>query len=195
LTWLSLTSLLILLTCVYGLVALAVENRWQDYGISETGVLVLLALIVWTVALNGLRQRPGFEDTQLATGAMNDEPDNKPYERSALSTDHLQRISFKLSGALSEDQVHLEPDLNLLRLAKHVGEPSQYVSQTLSQQLDTNFFDFINRARIEAAKALLMNTDDSVLDIAYATGFNSRSSFYKAFRQYTNQTPSQYRKS
>ncbi|PLW81238.1 hypothetical protein CWI75_16525 [Kineobactrum sediminis] len=73
LTWLSLTSLLILLTWVYGLVALAVENRWQDYGISETGVLVLLALIVWTVALNGLRQRPGFEDTQLATVAMNDE--------------------------------------------------------------------------------------------------------------------------
>lgn len=194
LTWLSLTSLLILLTWVYGLVAFAVENRWQSYGISETGVLVLLALIVWTVALNGLRQRPGFEDTQLATVAMNDEPYNKPYERSALSKDHLERISLKLSGALSEDQVHLEPDLNLLRLAKHVGEPPQYVSQTLSQQLDTNFFDFINRARIEAAKALLTNTDDSVLDIAYATGFNSRSSFYKAFRQYTNQTPSQYRK-
>ncbi|MBC55234.1 MAG: hypothetical protein CMQ34_15510 [Gammaproteobacteria bacterium] len=102
-------------------------------------------------------------------------------------------MSSKLSGVLSEDQVHLEPDLNLLRLAKQVGEPAQYVSQTLSQQLDTNFFDFINRARVEAAKALLTNTVDSVLDIAYATGFNWRSSFYKAFRHYTNQTPSQYR--
>ena len=195
LTWLIVTSLLIVLTWVYGLVVLAVENRWQDYGISETGVLVLLAIIVWTVALNGLRQRPGFEDTQLATAATSGEPDNKPYERSALSDDHLQRISLKLSGALSEDQVYLEPDLNLLKLAKHVGEPSQYVSQTLSQQLNTNFFDFINRARIDAAKALLTSTDDSVLDIAYATGFNSRSSFYKAFRQYMNRTPSQYRKS
>ena len=195
LTWLIVTSLLIVLTWVYALVVLAVENRWQDYGISETGVLVLLAIIVWTVALNGLRQRPGFEDTQLATAATSGEPDNKPYERSALSDDHLQRISLKLSGALSEDQVYLEPDLNLLKLAKHVGEPSQYVSQTLSQQLNTNFFDFINRARIDAAKALLTSTDDSVLDIAYATGFNSRSSFYKAFRQYMNRTPSQYRKS
>ena len=114
---------------------------------------------------------------------------------SAVSDDHLQKISLKLSGAVSEDQVHLEPDLNLLKLAKHVGEPSQYISQTLSQQLNTNFFDFINRARIDEAKELLTSTDDSVLDIAYATGFNSRSSFYKAFRQYMNQTPSQYRKS
>lgn len=195
LTWLSITSALIVLTWVYGLVVLAVDNRLQDYGISETGVLVLLAVIVWIVAFNGLRQRPGFEDTQLAAAAVDDEPENKPYERSALSKDDLQRISEKLVSAVSNDQVHLEPDLNLLKLAKHVGEPSQYVSQTLSQQLNTNFFDFINQARIEAAKELLTSTDDSVLDIAYSTGFNSRSSFYKAFRQYMHQTPSQYRKS
>ena len=81
LAWLSMTSLLIVLTWVYGLVVLAVENRWQDYCISETGVLVLLAVIVWTVALNGLRQRPGFEDTQPATAALNEESESKTYEQ------------------------------------------------------------------------------------------------------------------
>ena len=75
-----------------------------------------------------------------------------------------------------------------------VHKPSQYVSQTLSQQLGTTFFDFINGARIDDAKQMLVDTDESVLDIALTIGFNSRSSFYKAFKQFTGVTPSQYRK-
>ncbi|RUO48048.1 helix-turn-helix transcriptional regulator [Pseudidiomarina donghaiensis] len=84
-------------------------------------------------------------------------------------------------------------DDSLVKLAKHVAEPPQYISQTLSQYLETTFFDFINRARIDNACQLLATTNHSVLDIAYATGFNSRSAFYKAFKNYLNQTPSEYR--
>lgn len=193
LRWISITSALISFTWVYALAVLAVDERWQNYGVSQTGVLVLLMAIVWVVALNGVKQRPAFEDTREEVNTTTEQPSKKPYERSALNQEDLHRISSKLDAALHQDKVHVKPDLNLLKLSKHVGEPSQYISQTLSQHLNTTFFDFINAARINEAKQLLAKANDSVLEVAYATGFNSRSSFYKAFRQYTNQTPTQYR--
>ncbi|MAD73529.1 MAG: hypothetical protein CML20_01770 [Rheinheimera sp.] len=66
-------------------------------------------------------------------------------------------------------------------------------SQTANQTLQQSFYDYINEARIAAAKHLLLQTNDSVLTIAMAVGFNARSSFYKAFKIYTGLTPAQYR--
>jgi len=70
---------------------------------------------------------------------------------------------------------------------------AQYLSQTLNQTLQQSFYDYINDARIAAAKQQLQHTDDSVLNIAMAVGFNARSSFYKAFKASTGLTPAQFR--
>ncbi|WP_164078393.1 helix-turn-helix domain-containing protein [Alteromonas facilis] len=191
--WISVTSALIIFTWVYGLIVLAYEDKLQGYGFSETGILVLLTGIVWTVSLFGLKQKPVFEDTLQI---IDDEPDlldKKRYERSALNEDDLKRIASKLSAAICDDEIYLDPALNLIKLSKLIGEPPQYISQTLTQHLGTTFFDFVNQARVKKAEQLLVSSDSSVLDVAHSTGFNSRSSFYKAFKQYTNVTPSQFR--
>ena len=195
LNWIVITSILIVFTWAYSLVVLAFEDQLLDYGVSETGTLILLAIGVWLIAHNGIKQRPGFEEIQDELNPFNDQTNKKPYERSALSQEDLHRISTKLSVAVGKDKVHFDSALNLPRLSKHLGEPSQYISQTLSQHLNTTFFDYINSARISEAKQLLMGTNDSILDIAYDIGFNSKSSFYKAFRQDMDMTPTQYRKS
>ena len=195
LNWIVITSILIVFTWVYGLIVLALEDQLLDYGVSETGTLILLAIVVWLVAHNGIRQRPGFVEIQDEPNALNDQTNKKPYERSSLGQNDLNRISSKLSVAVDRDKVHFDSALNLPKLSKHIGEPSQYISQTLSQQLNTTFFDYINTARINEAKELLQSTSNSILEIAYAIGFNSKSSFYKAFRQDMDMTPTQYRKS
>jgi transcriptional regulator GlxA family with amidase domain len=56
------------------------------------------------------------------------------------------------------------------------------------------FSIIINKARIDDAKRLLTETERSVLDVAVSTGFNARSSFYKAFKQFADVTPSKYRR-
>ncbi len=195
LNWIVIASILMVFTWAYALVVLAFEDQLLDYGVSETGILVLLAIVVWLVGYYGVNQRPGVEEVQNKLDTLDDQASKKPYERSALSQEDLYRISTKLSVAVNEDKVHFDSALNLPKLSKHLSEPSQYVSQTLSQQLNTTFFDFINRARISEAEQLLICTSDSILDIAYDIGFNSKSSFYKAFRQYMDMTPTQYRKS
>ncbi|WP_411360833.1 helix-turn-helix transcriptional regulator [Pseudidiomarina salilacus] len=193
LNWVIITAALMILTWVYALIVLTVENRLTHFGFSETGVLILLSLIVWLVAHNGIKQQLGFDEAKEANAAITEVIKAQAYERSALRKADLQRIAAKIETAVAQDKIHLESDLSLVKLAKHIAEPPQYISQTLSQHLNSTFFDFINKARIDQARQLLATTDHTVLDIAFATGFNSRSAFYKAFKNHLNQTPSEYR--
>ncbi len=135
---------------------------------------------------------PQCTDDQLAT-ELPDSSTPAKYQRSALSATDLQRIAAKLQQAVQQDAVQRDEQINLLKLAAHIGVPAAYISQTLSQQLQSNFYDFINQARIEDAKQQLIHSDDSVLTIALAVGFNARSAFYKAFKQYTGMTPGAYK--
>jgi len=75
-----------------------------------------------------------------------------------------------------------------------LGVSANYVSQTLNQTMQTSFFEYVNNARVEAAKEKLLNNDGTVLEIAMAVGFNARSSFYKAFKASTGMTPGEYQK-
>ncbi|MES9930149.1 MAG: helix-turn-helix domain-containing protein, partial [Candidatus Thiodiazotropha sp. 6PDIVS] len=72
-----------------------------------------------------------------------------------------------------------------------------YLSQVINEQSGYNFFDFINRYRVDEAKRCLTTPSgqSNVLSIALDSGFNSKSAFYTAFKRHTGQTPSQYRKS
>jgi len=145
-----------------------------------------------TAAFWGLRQRPAL----VANIADNfqAEQENQKYENSALTADALERIENKLRTAMHDDHLHKNPNLSLWDLAQHVGASPNYISQTLNTVMKQNFFDFVNSFRIEDAKHLLAHSENTVLTITYDVGFNSRSSFYTAFKKVTGQTPSAYRK-
>ena len=166
---------------------------------SAFNVVLIGFLSIW-----GLRQMPGFvqsgeselpnlEPIQHEVGALQS-PTIK-YEKSALTEEDTSRIAKKVEAAMETDKLYLDPNLSLRTLAKHVAVPPNYVSQTLNGHIGETFFDYINRWRIEYAKPLLADSDETVLNITYDAGFNSRSSFYKAFKKETGQTPTAYRTS
>ncbi|MGF1698553.1 AraC family transcriptional regulator [Vibrio lamellibrachiae] len=160
--------------------------------------LTLLLILVWTLAYWGLRQKPGFEGRYLpdvsAPVSSNFITDNK-YERSALSEEQAQRIADKITSAMESEQLHLDSSLSLHKLAQHVAISPNYISQTLNGTMGTNFFDFVNKWRVETAKPKIIANEDTVLNIALGVGFNARSSFYKAFKNETGKTPTEFRKS
>lgn len=163
------------------------DSGWLD--------TILTFTIIWVIALWGLRQKPGL----LRTTQFGDlVPENQPeeaikYERSALTPEHAARIARKIEAAMNKDLLYRNPSLSLWNLSNHIGVTSNYVSQTLNETLGASFFDYVNQARVTDAMRQILQSDRTVLEIAYDVGFNSRSPFYKAFKRETGTTPTAFK--
>lgn len=151
-----------------------------------TGALLLFLMVF---SLRGGTTEPAGP----AEAPEPDTPGSPKYARSALTPDHALRLAGRIDRAMRDDALHLDPNLSLSRLSRRVGAAPNLVSQTLNDTLGRTFFDYVNDRRIDDAMGWLKDTDRSVLDIAIAAGFNSRSTFYKAFSARTGRTPQRYR--
>lgn len=120
------------------------------------------------------------------------EPDLK-YARSALTDDHAAKLASRIETAMKKDTLYLDPTLSLQKLSQHIGALPNQVSQTLNQEIGKSFFDYVAGWRIEASKPMIATGNTSVLTVALDVGFNSRSTFYKAFNRETGMTPKAYR--
>lgn len=99
----------------------------------------------------------------------------------------------QLKAKVLEHKWHLEAGLSLQSLARRVGTNQVYLSRSINQGLGENFSSFINGLRIEYAKQLIERDQQSMIDIALASGFGSKASFNRAFKNHTGQSPSDYR--
>ena len=112
-----------------------------------------------------------------------------------LSSEKMQSIAAKLEGVMNEDKLFLQDNLSLNKLSESISETENHISETLSKFLNTNFFQFVNRFRVEEAKKALQDSDKLVTSIAYDVGFNSKSTFNTAFKKIVGYSPSAYRNS
>ena len=98
---------------------------------------------------------------------------------------------------MTQDKPHRDSQLSLPQLAEKLGVSVNYLSQIINEQLDQNFFEFVNAYRIDEAKEILIDKrreKENILTIALESGFNSKSSFYTAFKKQTGLTPGAFRK-
>lgn len=119
------------------------------------------------------------------------------YTGSGLNEEDKKRILEQLKKYMDDKKPYLEPELTLEQLASQLSLRPKILSQVINESLQQNFFDFINRYRIEAAKKMLTNPDDqkiTVLEVLYEVGFNSKSSFNTLFKKHTGLTPSEFKK-
>lgn len=108
----------------------------------------------------------------------------------------MAQLLEALECLMVEQQLYLDPELSLPKLADYLDTTVNHVSQTINAGLQTTFFDYINQKRVEAAIKLMQSdttSREAILDIALEVGFNSTSTFYNAFRKVTGQTPGAYR--
>ncbi len=90
-----------------------------------------------------------------------------------------------------------DPDLSLERLARHLGTNTAYLSRALNEGLQMSFNEAINRLRVAEVCRRLDASDGGaeILDIAFAAGFSSKTSFNRVFKSQIGKTPSHYRES
>tara|TARA_R110002111_G_scaffold252026_1_gene316646 strand:+ start:2618 stop:3607 length:990 start_codon:yes stop_codon:yes gene_type:complete len=80
----------------------------------------------------------------------------------------------------------------------HIAELTVMSNRTLTRRLSetgVTYRDLIKKTQESIAKDMLRNTMQSVGEIAFLTGFSEQSAFNRAFKKWTNQTPSEFRKS
>jgi AraC-like DNA-binding protein len=118
------------------------------------------------------------------------------YENSKLTKEDAAVYLKKLQNFMQDEKPYLIPNININGLSEKADIPMRFLSQIINDSLNKNFFDFINSYRIEESKNYLSDPKFkklNVLEILYEVGFNSKSTFNKVFKDYTGQTPTEYR--
>ncbi|MBN9298839.1 MAG: AraC family transcriptional regulator [Filimonas sp.] len=100
----------------------------------------------------------------------------------------------KLETVLEAKSLYKNPDLKVSDLATAIGITSHQLSQLLNENLGKSFSTFINEYRVtEACKLIAMDDRLTLEAIGYEVGFNSKSTFYTAFRKVKDTTPALYK--
>ncbi|MEM7380883.1 MAG: helix-turn-helix domain-containing protein [Bacteroidota bacterium] len=98
---------------------------------------------------------------------------------------------------VTANQRFLDPNFSLEKLAEEIDIGTSTLSRIINQHAEKNFSDYVNSLRVEEAKKLLKDDEFNaytVVAIGLECGFNSKSTFYSAFRKFTGQTPTAYQK-
>ena len=100
----------------------------------------------------------------------------------------------QLNDVMEAKRLYLNPDLTVADIATELGTNRTYVSNLINQYLSTTFSNYVNAYRVRYAKKLLLKTDDTIEEIYQKSGFQSRTTFWRAFAQIAGCTPKEYRR-
>lgn len=128
------------------------------------------------------------EPQPVAEHPVEPEPEELKLQQEAAFAERMYLLFEK-------EHVYLNPRLRLSELAMLLGTNRTYLSQYFSQNCESTFYDFVNDYRIHHAKLLLHSTDDTLETIAMNSGFNSLSTFRRAFVQREGMSPIEFRAS
>jgi len=157
------------------------RNQW--YFMHQLLGFGLICLLV----LRSSRQQDFFNGLDPARPATGHKP--------AATDAQAQAVFNQLAVLIEQRQLYLQPRLAVADLAKHTGLGSKEVSWAINQGAGISFCDYINQLRLaEVQRQLQQSGEKSILEIAFAAGFNSKSTFNKLFKASTGLTPRQYQR-
>ena len=112
-----------------------------------------------------------------------------------LLDSYIRRTQYKHIERAKEyvDNNYQNINLSLNMVSEYVGISSPYLSKLFKEILNIKFVDYLNQYRVGKAKYLIDNTDFTITDIGFKTGFNSMPTFFRVFKKYNGITPGQYR--
>lgn len=116
--------------------------------------------------------------------------------RSSLSAG-LKQKSNLLKKKIEAGLLYQDPELSVGSLAEQLGMPAHELSRIINLGLKKNFSDFINEFRVRDVMAKMHDPSYkhlTLLGIAYESGFNSKTTFNRIFKQMTGKSPAEYKK-
>jgi len=104
-------------------------------------------------------------------------------------------LKEKLLHYMETNRPYLKSDLKISELADSISVPNYQLSQLINDEFAVNFYDFINKYRVDEAKKLLIEDSRNfkILAIAFEVGFNSKATFNRVFKNLTDYTPTEFK--
>lgn len=118
-----------------------------------------------------------------------EETSNKEQE-----TTNWEVLAQTIDAQVIQNEWFLGPRFSLRELASKIGSNEVYVSKAINKGMGLSFNDYINKKRVECAQNLIKNTTLPLLTIALDSGFNSKATFNRVFKDQSGSTPSQYKR-
>jgi len=157
-------------------------------------LLLIMAISIYAIGYSAISNPEIFKaipEFDLQSFELNKEA---PVDGSRNSN-RFPELKEKLLQYMDSNKPYLKSDLKISELADSLGVPYYQLSQLINDEFLVNFYDFINKYRVEEAKKLLLEDSRNykILAIAYEVGFNSKATFNRVFKKTTDLTPSEFK--
>jgi len=191
--WLLKFIVLLLAIMVLRITFFILNPEWGEFG-SKFWYYVSFSILVYYISFSGYahsirRESLGFPEFPAD---MDDLP-NSFAKEPHRDVDLL--LAENIKKHLEENKLYTHPDLTLQQLADHLSVTPKQVSAAINQGFSMNFNDLINQYRTRAVQEKIKageHEKKSLLGLALDCGFNSKSTFNRAFKKHTGKTPKEF---
>ncbi|MDJ1486149.1 helix-turn-helix domain-containing protein [Cytophagaceae bacterium YF14B1] len=166
-------------------------------------IFSLVVLFILLTAYFGINRVGILNVTLIKADGIEGEPEaeNNPvtakYQKTFVNKDTIQNIYKQLIYQMEYEKIYKDPELNLHHVAELLEVHPNILSQTINSLENKNFYDYINRHRIEEFKRIAVlpeNQKFTLFSLALESGFNSKTSFNRNFKRYMHCSPREFLK-
>jgi AraC-like DNA-binding protein len=121
----------------------------------------------------------------------------EPPKPKRLSDEQIVELSARLDNLMIKEKIFLDNEINLASIAERLNISIHDASYLINEVKGDNFYNFINKFRVEEAKGLLTSDKSdklNMLGIAFESGFNSKTTFNTSFKKIVGISPSEFSK-
>lgn len=177
----SFVIILIFLFVSTGISGMYLFDQWNEYRFS---VLLIYACVLYWLSIYGYQQAQTFK-------IPIPESSTKP-----IPPGESEKVISNLCALMNEEKIYRNPELNLRSLSKAANISERLISETINNVLHKNFHQFVNEYRVVEIQEKLKNPKYSnlkILSLALDSGFNSKATFNRIFKEHTGLTPKQFK--
>lgn len=156
-------------------------------------VAYLFGLIVY-VGYSGIQQTPVF------LSAVDQNTSSFIPRKKTISIETPRKgksaLENQLFALFDHDKIYLNENLSLSEVGIHLNESPKRITEVLNAEMNTNFYAYVNHFRVKSFKKKLNSKEaqnKTFLGLAFESGFKSKATFNRAFKEITGMTPKAYK--
>ena len=199
-TWIYLSSIaiafILFLSQNLGLLPLEINEVFGIvYGVLVCSVFYLNYQGIQHYTLSQVYPSNGNNSIAISAVAVEKQHVNNDSTNTVPLNEEEKALETKIISLIEKENLYLEPTINLEDLASRIGKSRHQISKIINAKEDRSFYDLINGYRVKHLQKMLddpKNRQFTILYLGLESGFNSKASLNRIFKNTTDLTPREY---